>query len=105
MFSSNSIDYDTQRGDLIRRALWHCIIMETSLHLELDLQPSGIVRLGEEVGMPSFNTPFCEADHRANQSTNFGKLLYSELAVIIFRSSLILPSGLSSAYFSAFCNC
>lgn len=28
--SSNSIDWRTPRGDLVKRAYWHCVIMETS---------------------------------------------------------------------------
>lgn len=69
---SNVLDFDTPKGDLMRRAVWHCIIMETSLHMELDLPLTGIIGLGDRVGMPSFNVPFCEADHVGNQATNFG---------------------------------
>jgi len=28
-YVSNLIDWDSQRGDLIKRAYWHCVIMET----------------------------------------------------------------------------
>jgi len=99
LVTCNIIDWDTQRGDLIRRALWHCIIMETSLHLELDLQPSGIIQLGDRVGIPSFNTPFCEADHRGNQATNFEAHFASALALRRLCASLnshIYDSSLNS---------
>jgi len=43
--------------------------------MELDLPLTGIVELGDRVGMPSFNVPFCEADHIGNQATNFGMYL------------------------------
>ncbi|PVH88250.1 hypothetical protein DL98DRAFT_544144 [Cadophora sp. DSE1049] len=78
---ANVLDFDTPRGDLMRRAVWHCIIMETSLHLELDLPLTGIVELGDRVGMPSFNVPFCEADHIGNQATNFEAHFASALAL------------------------
>jgi hypothetical protein len=48
--------------------------METALHMELDLPLTGILDLGDRVGIPSFNTPFCEADHIGNQATNFGNI-------------------------------
>ncbi|CZS94569.1 related to acetate regulatory DNA binding protein FacB [Rhynchosporium agropyri] len=78
---ANFLDLDTPRGDLIRRVVWHCIIMETSLHLELDLPLTGILELGDRVGMPSFNVPFCEADHLGNQATNFEAHFASALAL------------------------
>lgn len=27
--SSNTIDWDSPKGDLIKRAYWHCVLMET----------------------------------------------------------------------------
>ncbi|KAG4425819.1 hypothetical protein IFR04_001026 [Cadophora malorum] len=78
---ANVLDFDTPKGDLMRRAVWHCIIMETSLHMELDLPLTGIVELGDRVGMPSFNVPFCEADHIGNQATNFEAHFASALAL------------------------
>jgi len=81
LVTCNVLDFDTPKGDLMRRAVWHCIIMETSLHMELDLPLTGIVELGDRVGMPSFNVPFCEADHIGNQATNFEAHFASALAL------------------------
>ncbi|KAI9053432.1 hypothetical protein LZ554_002390 [Drepanopeziza brunnea f. sp. 'monogermtubi'] len=47
LVSCNVIDWNTPKGDLIRRAVWHCIIMETALHMELDLPLTGILDLGD----------------------------------------------------------
>ncbi|KAH7305371.1 hypothetical protein BKA65DRAFT_543962 [Rhexocercosporidium sp. MPI-PUGE-AT-0058] len=81
LVTCNVHDFDTPKGDLMRRAVWHCIIMETSLHLELDLPLTGIIELGGRVGMPNFNVPFCEADHIGNQATNFEAHFASALAL------------------------
>ncbi|KAK2626520.1 hypothetical protein QTJ16_003695 [Diplocarpon rosae] len=81
LVTCNVIDWATPKGDLIRRSVWHCIIMETALHMELDLPLTGILDIGDRVGMPSFNTPFCESDHLGNQATNFEAHYASSLAL------------------------
>jgi hypothetical protein len=30
--SSNTIDWDSPKGDLIKRAYWHCVLMETCVY-------------------------------------------------------------------------
>ncbi|KIM92758.1 hypothetical protein OIDMADRAFT_173784 [Oidiodendron maius Zn] len=62
---------NSARGDLIKRVYWHCVVMETALQLELDLPPTGISGLADRVGFPSFSSPFCKADERANQFSYF----------------------------------
>ena len=79
--SSNPPDWNSPRGDLIKRAYWHCVIMESALHTELDLPLTGIIGLEDRVGIPSFNTPFCEADHRGNQSSHFEAHYASQVAL------------------------
>ncbi|KUJ22379.1 uncharacterized protein LY89DRAFT_575731 [Mollisia scopiformis] len=79
--AGNPIDWSTPRGDIIKRAYWHCVIMETALQYELDLAPTGIAGLEDRVGMPSFNSPFCEADHRGNQSSHFEAHYASQIAL------------------------
>jgi hypothetical protein len=64
-----------------KRAYWHCVIMESALHTELDLPLTGIIGLEDRVGIPSFNTPFCEADHRGNQSSHFEAHYASQVAL------------------------
>ncbi|KAH8676761.1 hypothetical protein BGZ60DRAFT_468641 [Tricladium varicosporioides] len=79
--AANTIDWDSPKGDLIKRAYWHCVNMETSLHLELDLPLTGILTLEGEVGMPNFNNTFSEADQRANQASHFEAHYASQLAL------------------------
>lgn len=52
-----------------------------TLYLELDVPLTGISALQERVGIPSFNTPFCEADHRGNQSSHFEAHYASQIAL------------------------
>jgi hypothetical protein len=51
------------------------------LYLELDLAPTGIMGLEDRVGIPSFNSPFCEADYRGNQSSHFKAHYASKVAL------------------------
>ncbi len=52
-----------------------------TLYLELDVPLTGISSLQDRVGIPSFNTPFCEADHRGNQSSHFEAHYASQIAL------------------------
>ncbi|KAF8863357.1 hypothetical protein BDZ45DRAFT_583966 [Acephala macrosclerotiorum] len=81
LVTCNSIDWNSPRGDIIKRAYWHCVIMETALQYELDLAPTGISSLEDRVGMASFSAPFCEADHRGNQSSHFEAHYASQIAL------------------------
>jgi hypothetical protein len=54
---------------------------QSGLHLELDLPLTGIIALEDRVGLPSFNTPFCEADHRGNQASHFEAHFASQIAL------------------------
>jgi hypothetical protein len=55
--------------------------METDLDLELDLPGTSIIGLEHRLGIPSFNSPFCEADHRGNQSSHFKAYYASQVAL------------------------
>jgi hypothetical protein len=52
-----------------------------ALQLELDLPPTGIFSLADHVGIPSFGSPFCEEDHRANQFSHFEAHYASQVAL------------------------
>jgi hypothetical protein len=52
-----------------------------TLYIELDVPLTGISALQDSVGIPSFNTPFCEADHRGNQSSHFEAHYASQIAL------------------------
>jgi hypothetical protein len=81
LIKCRSIDWNSPRGDLIKRTYWHCAIMEMGLHLELDLPSTGIIGLEYRVGIPSFNNPFCEADYRGNHSSHFEAHYASQVAL------------------------
>lgn len=81
LISCNSIDWNSPKGDLVKRVYWHCAIMETGLYLELDLTPTGIISLEDRVGFPSFNAAFCESDHQGNQSSHFEAHYASQVAL------------------------
>ncbi|KAG9232702.1 hypothetical protein BJ875DRAFT_513889 [Amylocarpus encephaloides] len=81
LVTCSPIDSNSPRGDLIKRAYWHCAIMETDQYLELDLPGTGMIGLEDRVGVPSFNSPFCEADHRGNQSSHFEAYYASQVAL------------------------
>lgn len=49
--------------------------------MELDLPPTGLIALEDRVGIPSFNSAFCEADHRGNQSSHFEAHYASQVAL------------------------
>lgn len=81
LITCKQINLNSARGDLIKRAYWHCVVMETALQLELDLPPTGISGLAHQVGFPSFSSPFCEADERANQFSHFEAHYASQVAL------------------------
>jgi len=51
------------------------------LYLELDLPPTGLLELENEISLPTFNGPYCEADHRGNQSSHFEAHFASQVAL------------------------
>lgn len=51
------------------------------LRLELDLPLTGIMDLEDRVGLPAFDTPFCERDHVANQASHFEAHFASQIAL------------------------
>jgi len=81
LVTCNPIDWTSERGDLIKRAYWHCVIIETYLHLELDLPLTGIIGLADRVGMPNFSSPICESDHSGDQSSHFEAYFTSHISL------------------------
>ncbi|KIM92729.1 hypothetical protein OIDMADRAFT_173807 [Oidiodendron maius Zn] len=75
------IDWNSARGELTKLVYWHYVIMETALNLELDLPPTGITGLEDRVGIPNFNSPFCQADHHANRFSHFEAHYASQVAL------------------------
>ncbi|KAG9242385.1 hypothetical protein BJ878DRAFT_535930 [Calycina marina] len=75
------IDWTSQQGEMIRRIFWHCVIMDAGLYLELDLPPVGIMELEGQIPLPHFAGPYCEEDHRGNQSSHSELYFASQLAL------------------------
>ncbi|KAI5920799.1 hypothetical protein F4810DRAFT_399752 [Camillea tinctor] len=96
LLTSNPEELTTHRGDLIRRAFWHCSIMETCLHLELNLPLTGLDKLEEMVGLPDFSGSFTEEDYAANQASHFQEHFASQ--IVLRRLSVEFHTTLSNAF-------
>ncbi|ESZ98939.1 hypothetical protein SBOR_0695 [Sclerotinia borealis F-4128] len=71
LITSGSIDWKSTRGDLIKRAYWHCATMETTLHLDMDLPLTSMMNLETRVELPLFRNQFCEADFEGDQQSHW----------------------------------
>lgn len=67
------------KGDLIRRAYWHCLIMETYLHMEFGLPLTGLEKLDDIVGHPDFSGPTTSDDFVGNQTSHFQEHFASQI--------------------------
>ncbi|KIN04082.1 hypothetical protein OIDMADRAFT_118497, partial [Oidiodendron maius Zn] len=81
LITCKPIDWDSQRGDLIKRAYWHCVIVEVTLNLELDLSLTELTTIEYRVGMPNFNTISYDADQVELQSSHFEAYYASQVAL------------------------
>lgn len=90
------------RADLIRRVFWHCLMMETSLHLEFGLPSTGLGKLDDTVGLPNFNGPITEEDYIGNQTTHFQEHFAAQIVLrslsATIHTTLTHSFGNSSAY-------
>ncbi|KAI0017415.1 hypothetical protein F4780DRAFT_755800 [Xylariomycetidae sp. FL0641] len=81
LLTSNPEELSSHKGDLLRRAFWHCAIMETALNLELSIPLTGLDKLEELVGLPDFSGSFSEEDYLANQAAHFQEHFASEIVL------------------------
>ncbi|VBB73360.1 Putative protein of unknown function [Podospora comata] len=81
LITSNPGELSSPRADLIRRAFWHCSILETSLNLELGFPLTGLERMENTVGLPTFSGPFCEDDVISNQQSHFQEHFASQIVL------------------------
>ncbi|KAG9244619.1 hypothetical protein BJ878DRAFT_534452 [Calycina marina] len=79
--TADPVDWTSKRGDMIKCIFWHCAIMETSIYLELDLPPVGIIKFAEQIGLPHFTGAFCDEDHQGNTSSPFEAHFPSQVAL------------------------
>ncbi|KAK0724014.1 hypothetical protein B0T21DRAFT_48408 [Apiosordaria backusii] len=98
--SSNPGELSSPRRDLIRRAFWHCSILETSLNLELGFPLTGLERMENTVGLPDFSGPFCEDDVISNQQSHFQEHFASQIVLrrllVNFHNTLNSSAPMSS---------
>jgi hypothetical protein len=56
-------------------------MQRSALRLELDLPLTPAQPVEESVDLPTFISPFCEADHRSSEVTHFEKHYEAQLAL------------------------
>lgn len=67
--------------DIIRRAFWHCSIMETYLELELGLPATGLDKYEAKVPVPNFSGVFSQEDLAINQASHFQEHFASQIVL------------------------
>ncbi|KAB8302428.1 hypothetical protein EYC80_005842 [Monilinia laxa] len=71
LITSDNIDWESPRGDLIKRAYWHCATMETTLHLDMDLPLTSMMNLEQRITLPLFQSTYCEDDFEGDQQSHW----------------------------------
>ncbi|KAI1459356.1 hypothetical protein F4805DRAFT_78538 [Annulohypoxylon moriforme] len=96
LLTSNPEELTTHRGDLVRRAFWHCSIMETCLNMELNIPQTGLNKLEPLVGLPDFSGSFSEEDYIGNQASHFQEHFASQ--IVLRRLSVEFHTTLTNAF-------
>ncbi|KAI2465576.1 hypothetical protein F4781DRAFT_20426 [Annulohypoxylon bovei var. microspora] len=96
LLTSNPEELTTHRGDLVRRAFWHCSIMETCLNMELNIPQTGLNKLESLVGLPDFSGSFSEEDYIGNQASHFQEHFASQ--IVLRRLSVEFHTTLTNAF-------
>ncbi|KAI8959961.1 hypothetical protein F5Y11DRAFT_284480 [Daldinia sp. FL1419] len=96
LLTSNPDVLTTHRGDLVRRAFWHCSIMETCLNMELNMPRTGLDKLESLVGLPDFSGSFSEEDYMGNQASHFQEHFASQ--IVLRRLSVEFHTTLTNAF-------
>ncbi|KAI6087819.1 hypothetical protein F4821DRAFT_99964 [Hypoxylon rubiginosum] len=96
LLTSNPEELTTHRGDLVRRAFWHCSIMETCLNMELNIPRTGLDKLETLVGLPDFSGSFSEEDYLGNQASHFQEHFASQ--IVLRRLSVEFHTTLTNAF-------
>ncbi|KAI2616983.1 hypothetical protein GGS26DRAFT_603302 [Hypomontagnella submonticulosa] len=96
LLTSNPEELTSRRGDLVRRAFWHCSIMETCLNMELNIPQTGLDKLESLVGLPDFSGSFSEEDYVGNQASHFQEHFASQ--IVLRRLSVEFHTTLTNAF-------
>ncbi|KAH0559908.1 hypothetical protein GP486_003572 [Trichoglossum hirsutum] len=95
--ADEDIDWSTRRGDHIKRAYWHCVLMENGLTLELDLPGTGICEYEDVIPPPDFDGPYSFQDMMESERSHYKyhflaqmalKKLYSRIQSTMYDSSV-----------------
>lgn len=71
LISSNPGELTSTQGDIVRRAFWHCSIIETCFNLESGLPMSGLDKYETLVRVPDFGGPVLQEDHTSHFQEHF----------------------------------
>ncbi|ATZ46138.1 hypothetical protein BCIN_01g07910 [Botrytis cinerea B05.10] len=93
LITSDSFDWKSPKGDLIKRAYWHCATMETTLHLDIDLPLTSMMNLEMHIEMPLFPMPFCEDDLKGDRESNWQA--HSSSVLALRRICVQMQNGIS----------
>ncbi|QSZ30273.1 hypothetical protein DSL72_004795 [Monilinia vaccinii-corymbosi] len=96
LITSSNIDWNSPRGDLVKRAFWHCATMETTLHLDMDLPLTSMMNLEHQVELPLFHARYCEEDFEGDQQSHWQAHNSSVLA--LRRICVNIQSGILEMY-------
>ncbi|KAI1336423.1 hypothetical protein F5Y15DRAFT_427096 [Xylariaceae sp. FL0016] len=96
LLTSTPEELGTNRGDLIRRAFWHCSIMET--YVLTPFCHGSLEKLEELVGLPDFSGSFTEDDYIGNQASHFQEHFASQ--IVLRRLSVEFHTTLINAFTS-----
>ncbi|KAI9832178.1 MAG: hypothetical protein M1819_004530 [Sarea resinae] len=81
LIKCDPLDWSSHHGDLVKRAYWHCVIIESNLHFELDLPPTGIEGFEDEMPLPSFIGPVSIEDDLANEKSHYHYYFLAQVAL------------------------
>ncbi|KAK4247411.1 hypothetical protein C7999DRAFT_14545 [Corynascus novoguineensis] len=81
LIASHPSALSSSEADLMRRAFWHCSIIETGLKLELCCPLTGLERMESIVGLPDFSGPYSEEDYMSNQESHFQEHFASQIVL------------------------
>ncbi|KAK4508752.1 hypothetical protein PRZ48_002491 [Zasmidium cellare] len=79
-------DWSGPRGDFVKRAYWTCVLIEDLFHVDLDLPPTGITTMQDEVPFPHFH----EIRDDSDDSYSPRQKSRSESACMLFLAMLTL---------------
>lgn len=80
-----TFDWQSQGGDLIKRAYWVCVLNEDLYHLDLDLPQTGIQNMEDDVPLPYFHVGPDQDDPSGSLSEERSHFQYHFLAMIALR--------------------